>query len=77
MSVITVRANTHEDQVFREYSLLMGKPVSTLLKESLWDRIETELDLQAARQALAESDGQTVPLAAVLERLGLDQADSQ
>lgn len=47
MSTVTVRLNEEEKRLFDEYAKLNNKPLSTLLKESLEQRIEDEVDLKA------------------------------
>lgn len=47
MSTITVRLNKEEKKLFDEYAKLNNKPLSTMLKESLEEKIEDEFDLKA------------------------------
>lgn len=49
MGTITVRLNEEEQKVFDEYAKLHDAPLSTLLKQSLEEKIEDELDLEAIR----------------------------
>lgn len=46
MSTITVRLNKDEEELFFNYSEFLGIPLSTLLKKSLEEKIEDELDLK-------------------------------
>ena len=47
MSTITVRLNTEEEKAFKEYAKFKNLPLSTLLKHSLEEKIEEEIDLKA------------------------------
>jgi len=49
MSTITVRLNEDEQKIFDEYAKLQETPLSTLMKQSLEERIEDELDLKAIK----------------------------
>ena len=66
MTVTSVRLNDAEELLARRYSELTGKSISALLRESLLERIEDELDYRAAERVLAESAGTTVSLADML-----------
>ena len=45
MSTVTVRLNKEEERIFKEYARLM-KPLSTLLKQTLEEKLEDEFDMQ-------------------------------
>lgn len=47
MSTITVRLNNEEEKAFKEYAKFKNIPLSTLLKQSLEEKIEEEIDLKA------------------------------
>lgn len=50
MNTITVRLNKEEQQAFSEYAKLQGVPLSTLLKKTLEEKMEDELDMELIRQ---------------------------
>jgi len=50
LSTVTVRLNKEEHQAFGEYAKLHGVPLSTLLKKTLEEKMEDELDMQLIRQ---------------------------
>lgn len=47
MSTITIRLNSEEEKIYREYSEFRNIPLSTLMKEALEEKIEDEIDLKA------------------------------
>lgn len=47
MSTITVRLNSDEAKIYREYAEFRNIPLSTLMKEALEEKIEDEIDLKA------------------------------
>lgn len=51
MSTISVRLNKTEKRIFSEYAKRQGKSLSTLLKESLIERMGEELDLELLAEA--------------------------
>jgi len=46
MGTITVRLNKKEEKTFNEYAKLLGVPLSTLLKQTLEEKIEDEIDMK-------------------------------
>lgn len=44
MSIVSIRLNDMEERIFTEYAKFHGKSLSTLLKESLTEKMEDELD---------------------------------
>lgn len=46
MSTVTVRLNEEEERIFKEYARLMNMPLSTLLKQTLEEKLEDEFDMQ-------------------------------
>ncbi|SFK81367.1 hypothetical protein SAMN05216235_1785 [Salinicoccus halodurans] len=62
MGTITVRLNEMEQKVFEEYAKMYDVPLSTLMKQTLEERIEDELDLDAikAYENQLETDDVTV-----------------
>ena len=46
MSTITIRLNDNEEKIFNEYARLYGKPLSTLFKKILEEKIEDEFDMK-------------------------------
>ena len=51
MSIISVRLNATEERLFTEYAEFHGKSLSTLLKESLAEKMEEELDAKLLVEA--------------------------
>ena len=47
MSTITVRLNSEEARIYKEYAKFKNIPLSTLMKEALEEKIEDEIDLKA------------------------------
>lgn len=47
MSTITVRLNSEEARIYKEYAAFKNLPLSTLMKEALEEKIEDEIDLRA------------------------------
>ncbi|MCR6544499.1 type II toxin-antitoxin system RelB family antitoxin [Dehalobacterium formicoaceticum] len=47
MSTITVRLNSDEEKLYKEYAEFKNVPLSTLMKEALQEKIEDEIDLKA------------------------------
>ena len=47
MSTITVRLNSEEARIYKEYAEFKNVPLSTLMKEALEEKIEDEIDLRA------------------------------
>lgn len=47
MSTITVRLNSEEEKIYKEYARFKNIPLSTLMKEALIEKIEDEVDLMA------------------------------
>lgn len=47
MSTITVRLNSEEARIYKEYAEFKNIPLSTLMKDALEEKIEDEIDLRA------------------------------
>ena len=47
MSTITVRLNSDEEKLYKEYAEFKNIPLSTLMKEALLEKIEDEIDLKS------------------------------
>lgn len=45
--IITVRLNSEEEKMYKEYAEFKNVPLSTLLKEALQEKIENEVDLKS------------------------------
>jgi len=50
MGTITVRLNKKEEKTFNEYAKLLGVPLSTLLKQTLEEKIEDEIDIKVIEE---------------------------
>jgi len=51
---ISLRLNKEDADLIQSYAKLQGVSVSELIRQSVFDRIEDELDLKAYGKALAE-----------------------
>lgn len=52
MSVISLRLNAKEDELFRSYAVHTGKTLSELFKSALEEQIQDQLDYEKGIQAL-------------------------
>ena len=50
MSTIKIRLNNKEQKTFNEYAKLYGIPLSTLLKQTLEEKIEDEFDMKMIKE---------------------------
>lgn len=71
MSVTTIRLNKEEEQFFNNYVELTGKPLSTLLKGALAEKIEDYLDVKAGNEALQNLSGESISLQEMMKAEGL------
>ncbi len=74
MSTITIRLNEEEKRMFNEYAKLRNKPLSTILKESLEEKIEEEIDLKAIlkyEESLENNEVEYISFDEVKKRLGI------
>ncbi|NLK20444.1 MAG: hypothetical protein GX310_11675 [Synergistaceae bacterium] len=74
MSTITVRLNSEEAKLYKEYAEFKNIPLSTLMKEALEEKIEEEIDLKtilAYEEGLKNHEAEYVPLEDVKKRLGI------
>ena len=51
MSIISIRLNPTEERIFAEYAKFHGKNLSSLLKESLIEKMEEEFDIKSLAEA--------------------------
>lgn len=56
MSIISIRLNEAEELIFTEYAKFYNKSLSSLLKESLIEKMEEELDLKLLSEAKKYND---------------------
>ena len=49
MGTITVRMNEKEQKLFEEYAKMHDMPLSMIIKQTLKERIEDELDMETIR----------------------------
>ena len=73
MAVTSVRMTDDEQAALKAFADFHGVPLSTLLKETLLERMEDEYDVKLAEEALAEDDGTRYTLADMRARYGLSQ----
>ena len=72
MSTITVRLNSEEARIYKEYAELKNIPLSTLMKEALEEKIENEIDLKtilAYEERLKSNEVEYISFDAVKKRL--------
>ena len=51
---LSLRLNNEDAMLFKKYAEMKGLTVSELVRQSVFDRIESELDLEAYENAMAE-----------------------
>jgi len=54
MSTISLRMNEQEEKLIKEYAKLNNISISELLRSSVLERIENDIDLKLYHQAMAE-----------------------
>lgn len=72
MSTVSLRLNATEEEFFKSYAVLTGKPLSELFKKALAEQIEDEYDLNIYQQAYKEyeKDTETISHADFKKELG-------
>ena len=70
---ISLRLNDQDAKLFRKYAELKGMSVSELVRQSVFEKIEDEYDLEAYEKARADyqENSVTYSLDDVKEELGL------
>lgn len=74
MSTTTVRLNSDEERLYKEYAKYINIPLSTLMKEALEEKIEDEIDLKAIlayEQRFKNNEVEYISFDEVRKRLGL------
>lgn len=72
MSTITVRSNSEEAKIYKEYAEFKNIPLSTLMKEALEEKIEDEIDLKtilAYEERLRDNEVEYISFDEVKKRL--------
>ena len=63
MSVISIRFNSEEENVIKNYAKSKGFSISQLIKETLMEKIEEESDLEVCKEYLkAKEEGTLVTI---------------
>ena len=63
MSVISIRFNSEEENVIKNYAKSKGFSISQLIKETLIEKIEEEYDLEVCKEYLkAKEEGTLVTI---------------
>ncbi len=63
MSVISIRFNSEEENVIKNYAKSKGFSISQLIKETLMEKIEEEYDLEVCKEYLkAKEEGTLVTI---------------
>lgn len=71
---VSLRLNNNDSELIKAYAEMNGISVSELFRQTVLDRIETELDLKAYEQAMKEykADPTTYALEDVIKELNLE-----
>ena len=72
MSTITVRLNSEEARIYKEYAEFKNIPLSTLMKEALEEKIENEIDskvILAYEESLESNEVEYISFDEVKKRL--------
>ena len=75
MSVISIRFNSEEENVIKNYAKSKGFSVSQLIKETLMEKIEEEYDLEVCKEYLkAKEEGTlvTIPFEEAIKEWNLE-----
>ena len=72
--VVSVRLSEQETSLIKDYAKLYNTTISDIIRRSVLERIEDELDLRAYEKAKAEylADPVTYSLDEVAKELGID-----
>ena len=63
MSVISIRFNSEEENVIKNYAKSKGFSISQLIKETLMEKIEEEYDLEVCKEYLkAKEEGTLITI---------------
>ena len=60
MSVISIRFNSEEENVIKNYAKAKGFSISQLIKETLMEKIEEEYDLEVCKEYLKAKEKRTL-----------------
>ena len=73
--VVSIRLSEQETTLIKDYAKLYNTSVSDIIRRSILERIEDELDLRAYEKAKAEylADPVTYSLDEVAKELGIDE----
>ena len=73
--VVSIRLSEQETSLIKDYAKLYNTSVSDIIRRSILERIEDELDLRAYEKAKAEylADPVTYSLDEVATELGIDE----
>ena len=75
MSVISIRFNSEEENVIKNYAKSKGFSISQLIKETLMEKIEEEYDLEVCKEYLkAKEEGTlvTIPFEEAIKEWNLE-----
>lgn len=73
MTTTAVRFAPEERDWIKSYADFRGMTVSELIRESVFEKIEDELDILAYNEAISSDDGTRYTLAELMEKYGLAQ----
>lgn len=74
MSTITIRLNEEEERLYKQYAEFKNVALSTLMKETLEEKIEDEIDLKAIleyEERLKNNETEDMSFDEVKKRLGM------
>ncbi|MCY3036181.1 DUF6290 family protein [Aerococcus urinae] len=60
MSKVSILLNKDEEELFNQYAKFRNKPLSTLLKQSLEEKIEEDFDLEVVKNYEANKEANDV-----------------
>lgn len=75
MNVITLRINDNDNKLVRDYAKANNITISDLIRDSVLERIEDDIDLKLYNQAMKahEEDPQDISFDEMMTELGFDE----
>lgn len=75
MNSITLRISNDENKLIRDYAKTKNITISELMRESVLEKIESEIDLELYNQAIKEhkADPQDISFEKMMSELGFNE----
>lgn len=75
MNVITLRINDNDNKLVRDYAKANNITISDLIRDSVLERIEDDIDLKLYNQAMKDhkEDPQDISFDEMMTQLGFDE----